>query len=435
MRAVACAGLILLVLGSGGCSLLGKKKPGAAGGPRGPVDPFPETARGPGATPSPDRPVSTGGLSGLLAGQVVDASNRRPPATFIQVVSAQEAGAAKGAPVEVAADQNGYFVIQGLQAGQHYELIARAKDGDRMLAGRMWVRPPDPKVLIRISEDFATGSTPPVPPPPGVPGQRAPAAPGANSQSGLPREHDWAPGRGLTTDGRRPNTASPDADPVIPARSDTPGTTGGLPASPRPDVGSWPPNITSIPAQTGRITPPAPTPTDPPTAAPPTPAPDGPMPVPSCVLVGNRLHNLALRDVDGRTWEFRQRQGKLVLLDFWYTECIPCQHTIDHLKILQTNYGPGLEVVGVAYELGPVAKHATKVRSVAERKHINYRLLLGSGHDSPCPVRDQFQVFRYPTLFLLDQDGKILKKYEGLSKENLVDLETLLQYHLGGGSR
>ncbi len=41
------------------------------------------------------------------------------------------------------------------------------------------------------------------------------------------------------------------------------------------------------------------------------------VPVPSCVLIGNQLKNLALLTLDGRTWEYqRHRKGKVVLLDF-----------------------------------------------------------------------------------------------------------------------
>ncbi len=153
------------------------------------------------------------------------------------------------------------------------------------------------------------------------------------------------------------------------------------------------------------------------------------------MLLGDRLHQLALRDVNGQAWEFRQRRGKLLLLDFWYTECIPCLQAIDHLRILQQEFDPQVEVVGIAYETGTAAEQAEKVRRVARRKQINYRLLLGSGRDAACPVRDQFQVFRFPTLFLLDADGLILKKYEGLSPENLRDLRVLLEHHAGTAGR
>jgi hypothetical protein len=406
VRAVACIGLIVICLAGSGCNLL-KKKAGAAA-PRGPADnPWSSAPKGPNAAVPPDQGNFTGARNGVLAGQVVDASHRRPPATFIQVVSAQETTGPKSAPIEVAADPLGYFMIQGLQPGQPYELVARAKDGDRMLAGRVWARPPDPKVLIRISEDLATPNTPPVPPPPGAPGQK---------QSSLPADQDWAPGRGLTTDGRRtpaPPQAPRSAPPI---------------RGPQPEVGAWPPNVISIPSQ-GRNTPPPPSPPAQPGAS------SVASPVPSCMLLGDRLHNFALRDLNGQTWEFRQRRGKLVLLDFWYTECIPCQHAIDHLRILQADHAPGLEVVSIAYERGTPEEQAAAVRRVAGRKQINYRLLLGTGREAACPVRDQFQVFRFPTLVLLDEQGQILKRWEGLDEDNLRDLNTLLRHHLATARR
>src|SRR5439155_14974813 len=111
------------------------------------------------------------GVGGILAGQVIDNYNRRPPPTSIQVVSAQET---KGSPIDVPTDKNGYFTILGLQPGQRYQLIARARDGDHLLAGTTWAVAPDAKLVIRISEDLATANTPPLPAAPAVPGSKTP---------------------------------------------------------------------------------------------------------------------------------------------------------------------------------------------------------------------------------------------------------------------
>src|SRR5207247_759533 len=96
------------------------------------------------------------------------------PPTYIQVVPAQDSQGAKSPAVDVATDSQGYFTIQGLQAGQHYQLIARTRDEPK-LAGTTWATPPNPRLLIFVSQDFATTNTPPAPPPPAVPG-RKPAA-------------------------------------------------------------------------------------------------------------------------------------------------------------------------------------------------------------------------------------------------------------------
>src|SRR6267142_278392 len=101
-----------LCLGPVGCSLFGKKSPNANG-------------RAP-ATAAP------AGVGGILAGEVIDDNNRRMQGTYIQVVVPRE-GQPAGTPIEVAADQQGFFVIQGLAPGQHYQLTARVKDADHLL--------------------------------------------------------------------------------------------------------------------------------------------------------------------------------------------------------------------------------------------------------------------------------------------------------------
>src|SRR5262249_44679802 len=55
-----------------------------------------------------------------------------------------------------------------------------------------------------------------------------------------------------------------------------------------------------------------------------------PAAVPWCVLTGSRLTNFALHDLDGQAWEYqRDRKGRLILLDFWYSSCGPCLRAIE----------------------------------------------------------------------------------------------------------
>jgi thiol-disulfide isomerase/thioredoxin len=155
-------------------------------------------------------------------------------------------------------------------------------------------------------------------------------------------------------------------------------------------------------------------------------------PVPFCVLTGNVLNNFALNDLNGQPWEFRNRRGRLVLLDFWGTWCLPCQHAIPHLKILQQQYGPyGLEVVGIAYENGgTLAEQVQRVNLVSQRLRINYRLLLGGDRNSPCPVRTQFGIHVWPTVVLLNENGQILYRGDGLDQQKLQDLDLIIRQQL-----
>jgi thiol-disulfide isomerase/thioredoxin len=163
-------------------------------------------------------------------------------------------------------------------------------------------------------------------------------------------------------------------------------------------------------------------------------APLGATPVPSCQLVGDRLVNFALAGLDGQPWEYRRdRKGKLVLLDFWSTTCIPCQAAISHLVAWNNVYGPeGLEIIGLAYEREPTFhEQVRKVRAVANRKGINYRILMGSG--TSCPVKTQFEVHYVPTLVLLDEEGRVLWRNRNTDQPldgQLRELELMIKQRL-----
>src|SRR5581483_10689007 len=205
---------------------------------------------------------------------------------------------------------------------------------------------------------------------------------------------------------------------------------------------TWPPML-EIPKKPGGISLQKPVPI--PDAGPTTPTPPSPLQsqsqldvpaparVPSCVLLGKRLVNFALFDTNGQPWEFRtHKKGKLILLDFWATSCIPCRESMPHLRQLQQQYGPqGLEVIGIACEnSGAPADQAQRVASMCQNMQIGYRQLLSS--TTPCLVRAQFGVNYVPTLILVDDQGWILWRHESKPQRATLDeLERLIQRRLG----
>jgi thiol-disulfide isomerase/thioredoxin len=426
VRAVGCLCVAACcLLGLGGCSLFGKKSqtrdnPRPAAPPAGAdfAPPAPTPSGVADRAPPPD-------VNGLLAGRVVDSYDRPPPPTFIQVVSAQEGPNSKGAPIEAAADSMGFFMIRGLQPGQHYQLIARTRNGEAKLAGSAWATPPNPRVLIHISQDFYTPNTPAAPAPPAVPGQKAtpggtpaPNWPGKTGDKGANDPAKRAADIGTprkADDGAPPASAIP-AQPRAEVRPQDMVDSGQVAAAPVVDipgpggggraVASTAPSYTAaIPAVATRV--------------------------PSCVLTGRQLENFALYDLNAQPWEFRnQRRGRLVLLDFWGTWCVPCRQAIFHLKALQENYGRfGLEVIGIAYEEGPLQDQIRKVQGVRDRMGMNYRLLLGSGMGN-CPVKTQFGITQFPTLVLLDEGSRIIWRQEGIDPYRLQELDMIIRQRL-----
>jgi len=419
VRIVPCLMVMVsLCLGLTGCSLFNKRP---ASGDRAAANSNDLPFKPPEPTPVSGRGPTDAELGGMLAGRVMDSYNNRPDNAYVRWVCLEDKE--QETPVDVAVNPDGYFTIQGLRRGKHYKLIARAKNGDRVLAGITYTEAPNVRVLIKLSEDFATASTPPVPGAPTYPGPgAAPKAPKQRETPASALAPAWLPsGEGLpspTIGVPHPmNPAGPPAAPD-PTNIASPSVVRNDPLveMPRPNAPSWQPGEQPAAPAAPQANPNAP-----------------PAPVPSCVLVGKQLINFALRDLNGDTWEWkRNRRGKVVLVDFWSTTCLPCLNTVPHLRILQEKYGwAGLEVLAIANEKGNTHdEKAHKVAGMASRLQTNYRLLLDGG--TACPVRRDFAVQYLPTLVLLDENGWILWRHEGqLSRSELEDLDLRIKRQLG----
>jgi thiol-disulfide isomerase/thioredoxin len=320
----------------------------------------------------------------------------------------------------VAVNSQGYFTILGLQPGRHYQLIARAKDGERVMAGTAYATPPDPKVVIRISEDYVTAATPPVPGDPTYP-----AAKGAG-----PKKDDTAkqPGGGAPSKDKEPKasaTGAPQGKGAVQLGSPVLPSVGSIQAQPGVSAPTRPQDFVDSREQMAKGI-------DPKINIPWGPPPTVQTRVPFGVVHNNTLENFALYDLDGQVWDYRRtHHGRLVLLDFFGSWCIPCRQAIPELIDLQARYGAfGFDVVGIAYEQeGTKEEQVQRLRGLRDRMGVNYRLLLGDMNT--CPVKSQFGVTSYPTLVLLDEVGHILSVNQGLTSAKKQQLETEIKWRLG----
>ena len=422
-------GLALLL---SGCSSSGNKAdskdPTQPSSPFGMFQKKPDTKKDLPANPSAISSNPTGKPSGVLAGQVMDRNNRRPAGVIIQVVDLQ-----KNTPdgkFDITADSQGYFTINNLQPGRNYQLVARVKDGEKFYSGTILATPPNPRVSIFVKEEIGAFSAPQNPN-----DKTAGAEPNAPAALDKPKSAESA------QDGNAPasTTSLPNADKIardnfasnsipgailsIPPRGNDQGGYS-LPAPPSlPQIG----NVISINSSGVQNQPEF----------------SGigsysalPTPVPSCVLVGQKLDNFSLYDMNGQVWEYKKNKtGRMVLLDFWFSSCGPCLQSIPHIVELQRRYKNfGLEVVGVAYEKGTPEEKVAKVRPIRARYHMNYTTLFGGSGPEPCPVRTQFDVTSFPSLVLLDEEGNIVwknQKDEGVDQRQLAELELEVRRGLG----
>ena len=61
--------------------------------------------------------------------------------------------------------------------------------------------------------------------------------------------------------------------------------------------------------------------------------------------------NFTFKDVDGRKVSLSAFKGKVIILDFWATWCVPCKAEIPGFIELQKKYGDrGLQIVGLSVD-------------------------------------------------------------------------------------
>ena len=145
-----------------------------------------------------------------------------------------------------------------------------------------------------------------------------------------------------------------------------------------------------------------------------------------------RLLDFELTNVQGKPVRFSQMPSDLTLVFFWGTWCKPCHEAMPHLVELQKQLASdNFQIVGIAYEEGNNTDRQKKVAMAADRYGINFPLLMGnSAGAESCPVRKAFEVRVYPTMVLLDREGRILWKDQGITPATLGRLDRVLASHL-----
>ncbi|MFN7162458.1 MAG: thioredoxin-like domain-containing protein, partial [Fimbriimonadales bacterium] len=119
---------------------------------------------------------------------------------------------------------------------------------------------------------------------------------------------------------------------------------------------------------------------------------------------------------DGLQWlnterplSLRELRGKVVLLDFWTYCCINCMHILPDLKRLERKYADALVVIGVHSAKFFTEQETENIRQAILRYEIEHPVV----NDNQMVVWQQYAVRAWPTLVLIDPNGKIVGYHSG----------------------
>jgi thiol-disulfide isomerase/thioredoxin len=117
-------------------------------------------------------------------------------------------------------------------------------------------------------------------------------------------------------------------------------------------------------------------------------------------------------------------RGKLVLLDFYYMSCLPCIKAIPYLSKFQEKYKDDLVVLGIN-SADNDENDKKKLPTFFEKNAMNYTTILTTRKTDSL-----YNVLAYPTLYLLDREGKVIHSDMGFSEENMNSLDSIISINI-----
>lgn len=133
-------------------------------------------------------------------------------------------------------------------------------------------------------------------------------------------------------------------------------------------------------------------------------------------MVGQARPDFTLGDSDGVTVSATDFDGKVTLINFWATWCVPCVEEMPMLSKLQQNYANrGVQIVGIALD------DPQKASVFARQLDVRYPVLVGT--TDAILVGRQFgnRSGMLPYSVLMDSDGVIRWVYLGALDKNEVE--------------
>jgi peroxiredoxin len=138
----------------------------------------------------------------------------------------------------------------------------------------------------------------------------------------------------------------------------------------------------------------------------------------------NEAFDVPLAKLDGTSLKLSDYKGKVLVLDFWATNCPPCVRWVPQLAKFYDRYRDrGLEIVGLTSDEKSDQK---VVEDFIKKWGLNYTVAYGNTWVSRAFLKgfeDETGAPPIPQLFVISRDGRVVEHHIGYNSDN--DVETI----------
>lgn len=137
-------------------------------------------------------------------------------------------------------------------------------------------------------------------------------------------------------------------------------------------------------------------------------------------LNGTTISELELKDLNGTVYTLESLKGKVIVLNFWFTQCKPCVAEFPDLNKLKAKFDPE-KVVFFAVSWNDVAT----INAFMKNRHLDYTVIPNGNK-----LINYFKIPHYPYNVIIDQNGTIDYINDAVSFNILKKMESKIKSYL-----
>jgi cytochrome c biogenesis protein CcmG, thiol:disulfide interchange protein DsbE len=139
---------------------------------------------------------------------------------------------------------------------------------------------------------------------------------------------------------------------------------------------------------------------------------------------GYMAPRFSLRNLKGNLEGLDDHSGKVIIVNFWATWCVPCIKEMPSFESLYRRYrSQGLTLLAVSLDKGD----STKVHKFADKYKLSFPILL----DTEGVAEKLYPSFSIPFTYVIDKQGRVVARVDGAknweSSETFEAVEHLLK--------
>jgi thiol-disulfide isomerase/thioredoxin len=135
------------------------------------------------------------------------------------------------------------------------------------------------------------------------------------------------------------------------------------------------------------------------------------------------LWGIAASETGTGELQLEQYRGKVVVVDFWASWCVPCRRSFPWMNAMQAKYGDrGLVIIGI---------NVDRDRAAADKFLAEVPADFRIHYDSQAVIAKAFGVEAMPSSYIIGRDGDIVTRHLGFKVKKQDEYEAILVEALG----